>query len=129
MTLPVDFYLCLLAALIAWPVAKDISLRYAVFAPVTFLIDQHPYWDATAISMMFATYALIDCMIGMWKSRLVFFVSSFVWVVVSVESLMLLDYTLNNLVYIDAIINAWLVIIIAREWKHWMDIKRSSHSS
>lgn len=129
MTFPVEFYLCILAALIAWPVARDVSVRYILFAVMAAWIGQDTYWDATALAMIFAAYALIDCLVGMWKSRLVFFVSSFAWVMLSVESMMLIDYMLNNLVYIDAIINAWLVIIIAREWKHWMDIKRSSHSS
>lgn len=117
---PVEFYLCLLAALAAWPVARDISVRYVAFAVVAGIIGNHVYWDATALAMIFASYALIDCAVGMWKSRLVFFLSSFVWVLLSVESMMLIDYMLKNLVYIDGIINAWLVLIIAREWGQWM---------
>lgn len=124
MILPAEVFLCLLAALIAWPVAKDIGVRYLIFAPIALLIEQHEVWDATAISMMFASYALIDCLVGLLKNRLVFFVSSFCWMALSVESMMLIDYMLNNLVYIDAIINAWLALIIAREWETWRHTRR-----
>jgi hypothetical protein len=129
MNLPVEFDLCMLAALVAWPVAKDIALRYFIFAGMAIVVGHDLTWDATAVSMIFAAYAMIDCMVGMLRNRLVFFVSSFCWVILSVESMMLIDYMLNNLVYIDAIINAWLALIIAREWKEWRHTKRLSSLS
>ena len=118
--------MCVAGILLSVVVAKDIAIHYAALLLANLALVSGQIYDSTIIALVFALIALVDAWLGFWYGRTVWFVSATIAGLVTFEQLLNLDTLLNNLIYADACITAWLLIILAMEWRTWASSKRLS---
>lgn len=124
----IEAWVCVSGILLSVVVARDIAIHYAALLLANLALVSGQLYDSTVIAMVFAMVALVDAWLGFWCGRPVWFVSAAIAGLVSFEQLLNLDTLLNNLIYADACITAWLLIILATEWRKWANSKRLSSS-
>lgn len=117
---------CIVAALLSLPVAKDIASHFAVYALVNILMAGFSYYDATILLMTFAMLAFYDSALLMITGRGIYFISSLVVFLLAIEQLILGDFLLNNVLYINIIVSALFAVEIFREWQNWYSARRQS---
>ena len=122
----IEVWVCIAGALLSIAVAKDIAVHYFALLLANLALSPEYIYDSTLIALVFASIAMVDAFLGFFYGRLVWFVSSALATMVSFEQLLNLDTLLNNLIYADALITAWLIIILAMEWRTWAKSKRLS---
>lgn len=125
----IEAWVCVAGILLSVVVARDITIHYAALLLANLALVSGHLYDSTVIAMVFAMIALVDAWLGFWYGRPAWFVSAAIAALVSFEQLLNLDTLLNNLIYADACITAWLLIILATEWRKWANSKRLSSSS
>ena len=122
----VEAWACVVGILISAVVAKDIAIHYAALLLANLVLVSGQLYDSTIVALVFAMIALVDAWLVFWYGRTVWFVSAAIAGLVAFEQLLNLDTLLNNLIYADACITAWLLIILAMEWRKWANSKRLS---
>lgn len=122
----IEAWVCVAGILLSAVVAKDVAIHYAALLLANLALVSGQLYDSTVIALVFAMIALVDAWLGFWYGRPVWFVSAAIAGLVSFEQLLNLDTLLNNLIYADACITAWLLIILATEWRKWANSKRLS---
>jgi hypothetical protein len=110
---------CLVMLLVAYPVAKDISAYYCILLLANLALPSGSAHDSTLIALVFTLIALGSAYLSIAYHRLVLLVSALVAACVAFEQLLNLDTLLNNLAYVDAGLTAWLLIVVAMEWRKW----------
>ena len=120
----IEAWVCVAGILLSVVVARDITIHYVALLLANLALVSGQLYDSTVISLVFAMIALVDSFLGFFYGRTVWFVSGSIAALVSFEQLLNLDTLLNNLIYADACITAWLLIILAQEWRSWAKLKR-----
>jgi hypothetical protein len=124
----IEAWVCVAGILLSVVVARDIAIHYAALMIANLALVSGQLYDSTIIALVFVLIALVDSWLGFWYGRTVWFVSAAIAALVSFEQLLNLDTLLTNLVYADACITAWIIIILATEWRKWANSKRLSSS-
>lgn len=122
----IEAWACVAGIVLSFIVAKDIAIHYSVLLAANLTLQSGGLYDSTVIAVVFAMVALADLWLGLSTGRLVWIASAALAAVVSFEQLLNLDTLLNNLIYADACITAWIIIILAMEWREWAKSKRLS---
>ena len=122
----IEAWVCVAGILLSVVVARDITIHYVALLLANLALISGQLYDSTIIALVFALIALVDAWLGLWYDRTVWFVSAAIAALVSFEQLLNLDTLLTNLVYADACITAWIIIILAMEWRNWANSKRLS---
>lgn len=122
----IEAWACVAGILLSVVVARDITIHYVALLLANLALISDQLYDSTIIALVFALIALVDAWLGLWYGRKVWFVSAAIAALVSFEQLLNLDTLLTNLVYADACITAWIIIILAMEWRNWANSKRLS---
>lgn len=120
----IEAWVCVSGILLSVVVARDIAIHYASLLLANLALVSGQLYDSTVIAMVFAMIALVDSWLGFFYGRPVWFVSGSIAAFVAFEQLLNLDTLLNNLIYADACITAWVLIILAMEWRKWANSKR-----
>jgi hypothetical protein len=110
---------CLVMLLVAFPVAKDISAYYCILLLANLALPSGSAHDSTLIALVFTVIALGSAYLAITYHRLVLLVSAIVAASVAFEQLLNLDTLLDKLAYVDVGITAWLLIVVAMEWRKW----------
>lgn len=124
----IEAWVCVAGILLSVVVAKDVAIHYAALLLANLALVSGHLYDSTLIALVFALIALVDAWLGFWYGRTVWFVSAAVAGLVAFEQLLNLDTLLTNLIYADAALTAWIIIILAMEWRKWANSKRLSSS-
>lgn len=109
-------------------VARDIAIHYAVLLLANLALVSGQLYDSTLIALVFALVAMADATLALFYGRMVWLASAGIAALVSFEQLLNLDTLLSKLIYADACITAWIIIILAMEWRKWANSKRLSSS-
>jgi hypothetical protein len=124
----IEAWVCVAGILLSVVVARDIAIHYSALLIANLALTTGYVYDSTLIALVFGMIALVDSFLGLIYGRTVFLVSAAIAGMVSFEQLLNLDTLLNNLIYADACITAWIIIILAMEWRNWANSKRLSSS-
>lgn len=119
---------CVAGILLSAVVARDIAIHYTMLLIANLALTSGQLYDSTIIALVFASVAVVDMWLGLAYGRTVLLVSAAVTSLVAFEQLLNLDTLLNNLIYADACITAWIIIVLAMEWRTWANSKRLSSS-
>lgn len=122
----IEAWVCVAGILLSVVVAKDVAIHYSALLLANLALVSGQLYDSTVIAMVFALIAITDSLLGFIYGRTVWFISGSIAALVAFEQLLNLDTLLNNLIYADALITAWLIIILAMEWRAWAKSKRLS---
>lgn len=122
----IEAIFCAVALILAYPVAKDISAHYVVMLLANLVLTDGYAYDSTLIAIVFTVIAIVDSLLGLYYGRIVLLVSAALSILVAFEQLLNLDTLLTNLVYADAAITAWIIIVLAMEWRKWARSRRLS---
>ena len=114
---------CLVMLFVAYPVAKDISAYYCILLLANLALPPGSSHDSTLIALVFTLIALGSTYLAITCQRIVLMVSALVAACVAFEQLLNLDTLLSNLAYVDAGLTAWLLIVVAMEWRKWAKLR------
>ena len=117
---------CLFMLVVAYPVARDISIYYCILLLSNLALPSGLTHDSTLIALVFTFIALGSAYLAITYHRLVMVVSAIVAACVALEQLTNTDTLLSNIAYVDAGLTAWLIINVVMEWRKWAKQRYSS---
>lgn len=119
----VELVLCIAAFMLALPMSRSIAVHYAAFALVNLALLGVQYADSSLLALVFAGLAAADVLLIISGGRRILLVPAIASVALSIESMLNMDFLLNQISYLSVAVNAVIGATLAREYVRWMDGK------
>lgn len=114
-----ELILCIAFMLIALPISSSIAVHYAAFALANAAFLGVHSADSSLLAILFAGLFAADIMLVIAGGNRILLVSAAIAAALSIESMLNLDYLLNNITFISIAVNAVIGGTLAREYLRW----------
>jgi hypothetical protein len=119
----IELGLCIAFMVAAFPVSKSVAAHYAAFGMANFLMLGVTSADTSALALLFCALLAVDVVLILAGGRKILVVPALASAVLAVESMLNMDYLLNQTSYISAAVNAVIGGTLSREYWKWMNGK------
>lgn len=114
-----ELILCIAFLLIALPISWSIAAHYAAFALANAAFLGVHSADSSLLAILFAGLFAADIMLVIAGGNRILLISAAITAALSLESMLNLDYLLNNITFISIAVNAVIGGTLAREYLRW----------
>lgn len=111
--------LCLMFMVVALPASRSIAAHYLVFAVANLATLGVTEMDSSILSMMFVVLAVADAVLFLYGGRAVLLISAAASSALAIESMLNMDWLLNNVANLSAAINAIIAANLIQGYLHW----------
>lgn len=115
----IELALCLILAFAAYPVSRSISAHYFIFAAVNGAMLGFTTFDASLLVLVFMLLAISDSVLVALGGRAILLLSAAISSLLCFESMLNMDRLLSHITYINAVLNAVIVVSMVKGKINW----------
>lgn len=115
----IELTLCVVFMLAALPVSKSIAAHFLMLAAINVAALGVGSADSSLLAMVFAVLAMFDAALVLTGGRKILLLSAATSAALCFESIMNMDWMLNHIAAVSALVNAAIAANLAREYGIW----------